>query len=89
MPVIPRPFFDRPMWTDPLVWFGIVGGLSASIVAGLHRDLPVADLLWQVFTTTFAFTWWTAGLVLSTIRHQFRRRRAMKQSEAEVGAQAQ
>ncbi|MFI6834051.1 hypothetical protein ACIBG5_43560 [Kribbella sp. NPDC050241] len=84
--MIPRQFFDRPIWTDPLFWFGIVVGLSVSIVVGLHRDLPVADFIWYVFAPTFAFTWWTADLILSTIRHQFRRRRATKQPEAEVAA---
>jgi hypothetical protein len=84
VPVIPRPFFDRPVWTDPLFWFGIVVGLSVSIVTGLQRDLPVGDFIWYVFASTFAFTWWTAGLILSTIRHQFRRRRAGKELGAET-----
>lgn len=87
VPVIPRPFFDRPIWTDPLVWFGIVVGLSASIVNGLQRDLSVGDFIWSVFTSTFAFTWWVAGLILSTIRHRFRRRRAMRESETEAAAE--
>lgn len=84
MPVIPRPFFDRPIWTDPLFWAGIVVGLAVSLLTGLHRDLPVGDLIWYVFASTFAFTWWTAGLILSTIRHQFRRRRAREKGQAEV-----
>ena len=84
VPVIPRPFFDRPVWTDPLFWFGIVVGPSVSIVTGLQRDLPVGDFIWYVFASTFAFMWWTAGLILSTIRHQFRRRRAGKELGAET-----
>ena len=82
--VIPRPFFDRTIWIDPLFWFGIVGGLSVSFITGLQRDLPVGDFIWYVFTSTFAFTWWAAGLILSTIRHHLRRRRAGN----EVGAAA-
>jgi hypothetical protein len=82
--VIPRPFFDRPIQTDPLFWFGIVSGLTVSVIVELHQDAPTGDFIWGVLTGTFFFTWWIAGLLLSTIRHQFRRRRATKKPEDEV-----
>jgi hypothetical protein len=78
---IPRPFFDRPVGTDPLFWFGIVGGLTLSVIVELQQDAAIADFVWGVFTGTFFFTWWIAGLLLSTIRHQLRRRRATKEPE--------
>jgi hypothetical protein len=72
--VIPRPFFDRPLWTDPLWWFGIVAGLLGGIIYGLRADLGPEDFIWKVLTSTYGFTWWTAGLLLSTIRYHYRRR---------------
>ena len=86
MRVSPRPFFGRPIQTDPLFWFGIVGGLVLSVVTQLRRDVPVEDFVWGVFSGTFCFTWWIAGLVLSTIRYQVRRRRAAKEPEETVAA---
>jgi hypothetical protein len=82
--VIPRPFFDRPIQTDPLFWFGIVGGLTLSVIVELHQDAPTEDFIWGVVTGTFWFTWWMAGLLLSTIRHQFRRRRTTNDRPDEV-----
>jgi hypothetical protein len=79
--VIPRPFFDRPLWTDPLWWFGIVGGLLGGIIYGLRADLGPVDFAWQLFAGVVGFTWWTAGLLLSTIRFHYRRRWASRRTE--------
>ena len=79
--VIPRPFFDRPLWTDPLWWLGIVGGLFGGITYGLRADLGPADFAWQVFTGLLFFTWWVAGLLLSTVRFHFRRRKASRPTQ--------
>jgi hypothetical protein len=76
--VIPRPFFDRPLWTDPLWWFGIVAGLLGGIIYGLQADLGPEDFAWQIFTGMNVFTWGVAGLLLSTIRFHYRRRRASR-----------
>lgn len=72
--MIPRPFFDRPLWTDPLWWFGIIGGLLGGVIYGLRADLGPVDFAWQVSLGVVSFTWWTAGLLLSTIRFHYRRR---------------
>jgi len=71
--VIPLPFFDRPLWTDPLWWFGIVVGLFVGIAYGLRADLGPEVFAWKVVTSVVGFTW-TAGLLLSTVRHHLRRR---------------
>jgi hypothetical protein len=84
--VIPRPFFDRPFQTDPLFWFGIVGGLVIGIAHGSRAGLGPGEFAYQLFTGAFFFTWWVAGLLLSTIRHHVRRRRAIKQQEDEVSS---
>jgi hypothetical protein len=84
--VIPRPFFDRPIGADPLFWFGIVGGLAVSVVVELRQDASGEDFVWGVFTGTFFFTWWIAGLLLSTIRYQFRRR-ATSEPEDQAAAE--
>jgi hypothetical protein len=78
--VIPRQFFDRPLWTDPLWWFGIVAGLLGGITYGLRADLGAEDFVWKVFTSTVGFTWWTAGLLLSTVRFHYRRRQAARRT---------
>lgn len=82
--VIPRPFFDRPIGADPLFCFGIVGGLTLSVVIELQQDASVADFVWGVFRGTFIFTWLIAGLLLSTIRHQLRRRRTTREPEDQL-----
>jgi hypothetical protein len=84
--VIPQPFFDRPLQTDPLWWFGIVGGLLIGIIYGLRADLGPAEFAFQLFGGTLFFTWWVAGLLLSTIRHQFRHRRGSKEHEDQVSS---
>jgi predicted lipid-binding transport protein (Tim44 family) len=76
--VILRPFFDRPLWKDPLWWIGIVGGLLGGIIYGLRADLGPGDFAWQLVTSMFFFTWWVGGLLLSTIRFDYRRRRASR-----------
>ena len=78
MRVIPRPFFDRPLWTDPLWWFGIGGGLISGIIYGLRADLGSGDFAWQLLTGVFFFTWWIAGLLMSTIRFRYRGRQAFR-----------
>ena len=78
MRVIPRPFFDRPLWTDPLWWIGIVGGLLGGIIYGLRADLGPGDFVWQLVTGMFFFTWLIGGLLLSTIRFHYRRRQASR-----------
>jgi hypothetical protein len=87
MQVIPRPFFDRPIQTDPLFWFGIVGGLTLSVIVELHQDVSIGDFIWGVVRGTFLFTWLIAGLLLSTTRHQFRRRRMMNEPEDKVATE--
>jgi hypothetical protein len=54
--VIPRPFFDRPLWTDPLWWIGIVGGLLIGIIYGFRAGLAPEDFAWQLFTGMLFFT---------------------------------
>jgi high-affinity Fe2+/Pb2+ permease len=83
-----RPSFDRPLSTDPLVWFGVVGGFALSVFTGLRADLSGESFVWQIFTGTLSFTYVFAGLVLSTVRHHLRRRRAGGDSASEpaVGA---
>lgn len=83
MPVIPRPFFDRPLQTDPLWWFGIASGLVSGIIYGLRADPGPEEFAFQLFAGTLFFTWWVAGLLLSTLRFHYRRRRAaQRMSEA-------
>jgi predicted lipid-binding transport protein (Tim44 family) len=83
--VIPQPFFDRPLWTDPLWWFGIVGGLLGGIIHGLRADLALGEFIYQLFAGTFAFTWWTAGLLLSTVRYHYRRRQDSRREHQDPG----
>jgi hypothetical protein len=40
--------------------------------------LSLDTFIWQTLTGTFFFSYAIAGLVLSTVRHQFRRRRAAR-----------
>lgn len=64
-------------------WFGIVVGLVLGVVHGVREDLGAEEFVFQVFVGTLFFTWWVAGLLLSTVRHYLRRRRASAVTEDE------
>ncbi|MEV0284507.1 MULTISPECIES: hypothetical protein [unclassified Kribbella] len=59
-------------------------GLVVGVVYGVQEDLGAADFVFQVVVGTLFFTWWVAGLLLSTVRHYFRRRQASAVTEDEA-----
>jgi hypothetical protein len=67
--------FDTPLRSDPLWWFGLVGGTIGGVWAILAKDLTGADAVLAFIANVVGFTFWIAYLVGGSIRAVVRRRR--------------
>jgi hypothetical protein len=66
---------DTPLRSDPLWWFGLVGGAVGGVWTILAKDLTGADAVWALLSNVVAFTFWIANLVGGSIRAVVRNRR--------------
>jgi hypothetical protein len=48
--------FDRPLRSDPLWWFGLVGGAVGGLWRVIAADLTGLDAAWQVLASVIGFT---------------------------------
>ena len=75
--------FDRPIYSDPLFWSGVIVGCAVSLFFAVSEDLSVEDTAWRVFTGTVGTTWMLAGVVGTAVRSLYRARRDSKRAQAQ------
>ena len=73
--------FERPLWSDPLWWFGLVGGAAGGVWGIVDKDLTGAEAVLMFLGSVIGFTFWVAGLVGGSIRAIIRRRRQQRRPD--------